>query len=303
MTPPADGPDQLPFTARLTGAPICWGVCEAPGWGYELPADVVLSQMRALGLTSTELGPTGYLGDGPARIRERLGRVGMRLVGGFLPVPMHVDRALDLSRAEAAITVLAQAGSDVVVLAAQSTDGSYDRKVRLDDDEWSTLLVTLERLRGLAARHGLLATLHPHVGTAIESRETVLRLLDHSDVPICLDTGHLLIGGMEPLELLDLAADRVQHVHLKDVRSALADQVRTERVPYLDAVAQGLYTPLGDGDLDIATVVARLERIGYQGRYVLEQDTRLSGPPADGDGPVRDVIRSLAHLGTITLPS
>jgi inosose dehydratase len=293
------GTGTVPFAARLCGAPICWGVCEAPGWGYELPAGRVLAEMRAQGLTATELGPTGYLGDGPAEVRAQLDAVGIRLVGGFLPVPMHVDPALDLAEAEAAIRVLAEAGSEVVVLAARSTDGSYDHKVRLDDAEWDTLLVTLRRLQELAARYGLLATLHPHVGTAIESRESVLTLLRRSDVALCLDTGHLLIGGMDPMELLDLAADRVRHVHLKDVRATLADQVR-DATSYLDAVGQGLYTPLGDGDLDIPAVVDRLESAGYQGWYVLEQDTRLAAAPADGDGPVRDVIRSLAHLRTIT---
>lgn len=293
------GSGTVPFAARLCGAPICWGVCEAPGWGYELPAERVLAEMRAQGLTTTEFGPTGYLGDGPAQVRARLDAAGMRLVGGFLPVVLHVDPELDLTEADAAMRVLAEAGSSVVVLAAQSADGSYDRKVRLDAAEWDTLLVVLRRLQELAAGHGLLAVLHPHVGTAIESRESVLTLLERSDIPLCLDTGHLLIGGMDPMELLDLAVDRVRHVHLKDVRAGLADRVRDETLPYMEAVGQGLYTPLGDGDLDIPAVVARLEQAGYQGWYVLEQDTRLSGPPAEGDGPVRDVIRSLAHLATI----
>jgi inosose dehydratase len=199
-------PEQRSFDRRLAGAPICWGVCEAPGWGHELPAATVLAQMSELGLAATELGPTGYLGVGPAQVRSRLDQVGMRLVGGFLPVPMHVDPALDLAEADAAMVVLAEAGSDVVVLAARSTDGSYDRKVRLDADQWPVLLVTLRRLQELAAGHGLLATLHPHVGTAIEDRDSVLRLLDTSDVPLCLDTGHLLIGGTDPLELVSQAA-------------------------------------------------------------------------------------------------
>jgi inosose dehydratase len=295
-------PGPLPFDRRLAGAPICWGVCEAPGWGYEQPADLVLAQMRDQGLTATELGPTGYLGDGPAAVRDRLDRVGMRLIGGFLPVPMHVDRALDLTEAEAAITTLAQSGSEVVVLAARSADGSYERKVRLDPAEWALLLITLGRLQELAGRHGLLATLHPHVGTAIEDRDSVLRLLDTSDIPLCLDTGHLLIGGTDPLELVSQAAGRVRHVHLKDVRASIATEVAAERMGYLDAVRAGLYTPLGGGDLEIGAIIAALEGVGYQGWYVLEQDCSLDGPPAPGQGPVLDVQRSLDHLAGVTRP-
>jgi inosose dehydratase len=284
---------------RIGAAPISWGVCEAPDWGHELPADLVLGEMRELGLRATELGPTGYLGDDPAAVRGRLEREGLRLIGGFLPVPMHVSTQADLDEATAAIRTLAAAGSEVVVLAARSADGSYDHKVPLTDDDWTALLGTLRRLQRIAAEYGLTATLHPHVGTAIEDRASVLRLLDTSDVLLCLDTGHLLIGGMEPLELVNLAADRIAHVHLKDVRMSVAATVAAGDTSYIEAVRAGLYTPLGDGDLDIAAIVRALEDTGYRGWYVLEQDAALFGPPAPGAGPIQDVRRSIAFLSTV----
>jgi inosose dehydratase len=286
-----------PRAERVAAAPISWGVCEAPDWGLELPAERVLSEMRALGLRATELGPTGYLGDDPAAVRALLDRHGMRLVGGFLPVVLHAEP--DLAEAEAAIRTLAAAGSEVVVLAAQSVDGSYDRKVPLDDSEWRTLLGNLKRLQDLVGEHGLRATLHPHVGTAIEERSAVLRLLESSDVPLCLDTGHLIIGGTDPAELLRQAADRVAHVHLKDVRLDVAATVSAGDTSYSTAVGQGLYAPLGDGDLDIAGIVASLEAVGYPGWYVLEQDSALYDEPADGTGPIDDVRRSLDFLAAV----
>lgn len=184
---------------RLAGAPISWGVCEAPGWGHELPPYRVLSEMCDLGLRALELGPTGYLGGAPAEIWDRISHYGMRLVGGFLPVTLHVDPVLDLNPATAAIATLAAAGSDVVVLAAESGGGGYDDKVTLSTAAWTTLVSNLARLQEVIAAHGMTATLHPHVGTAIEDRDAVLRLLDASDIKLCLDTGHLLIGGMQPL--------------------------------------------------------------------------------------------------------
>jgi inosose dehydratase len=281
--------------ARVAGAPISWGVCEAPDWGHEIAADRVLSEMRQLGLSATELGPTGYLGDEPDQVRERLARYDMRLLGGFLPVPMHAER-LDLDEAERAIRTLAAGGSDVVVLAARSIDGSYDRKVALDDAEWTTLLGNLKRLQDLVRDNGMTPTLHPHVGTAVEDRPAVLRLLDSSDIALCLDTGHLVIGGTDPLELVRSAAERIAHVHLKDVCLPVASTVRD--TSYIDAVRRGLYAPLGDGDLDIAAMVDALEAAGYPGWYVLEQDAALPGEPAPGDGPARDVARSLAFLAS-----
>ena len=288
-----------PISARIAGAPISWGVCEAPGWGRELTPDRVLGEMRELGLRTTELGPTGYLGAQPQDVRDQLGRYGMRLVGGFLPVPLHVDDALDLTETTNAIATLAAAGSEVVVLAARSGDGSYDRKVRLSDDAWTILLGNLDRLQQVVREHGMTPALHPHVGTAIEDRAAVLRLLDASDIALCLDTGHLLIGGMQPLELLDRAADRVAHVHLKDVNTAVAATVSAGDSSYLGAVREGLYTPLGAGDLDIAAIVAALENVGYRGWYVLEQDCALDAEPATGEGPALDVRRSIDFLTSI----
>jgi len=281
---------------RVGAAPISWGVCEAPGWGHELPPDRVLNEMRDLGFRATELGPTGYLGQRPTDVRARLDGYGLRLIGGFLPVPMHTRTEADLGEARAAMETLAAAGSQVVVLAARSADGSYDRKVQLSEDDWSALLATLKRLREIATDLGLTATLHPHVGTAIEDRASVLRLVESSDVPLCLDTGHLLIGGMDPLELVGLAAARIAHVHLKDVRTAVAATVSGGDSSYIEAVRAGLYTPLGDGDLDIAGIVRALEDSGYRGWYVLEQDSALHAAPEPGSGPVLDVRRSLEFL-------
>jgi inosose dehydratase len=285
---------------RVGGAPISWGVCEAPDWGIELPAERVLAEMRQLGLRATELGPTGYLGRTPEEVRALLDRHGLRLIGGFLPVPMHVGTAADLAEARAAIGTLAAAGAEVVVLAARSADGSYDRKVRLSDAEWPVLLATLTELQTVAREHGLTPTLHPHVGTAIEDRDSVLRLLDASDVLLCLDTGHLLIGGMDPLELVDRAPERIAHVHLKDVRSAVAATVSGGDTSYLEAVRAGLYAPLGQGELDVAGIVGALEKSGYRGWYVLEQDAALDAVPDRGAGPVLDVSRSIGFLSGVT---
>lgn len=281
---------------RIAGAPISWGVCEAPGWGHEIAPGRVLGEMRELGLTATELGPTGYLGTQPSEVRSLLGDYQIRLIGGFLPVPLHVDPALDLAEATDAIATLAAGGSEIVVLAARSTDGSYDRKVALSDDEWNVLVGNLDRLQRIVGEHGMTPTLHPHVGTAIEDRASVLRLLDSSGILLCLDTGHLAIGGMQPSELLDLAADRIAHVHLKDVNSTIAKKVSAGDVSYLEAVRRGLYSPLGGGDLDIAGIVAALESAGYRGWYVLEQDCALTAEPAPAEGPLRDVRRSIEFL-------
>ncbi len=114
-------------------------------------------------------------------------------------------------------------------------------------------------------------------------------------IGLCLDTGHLLIGGGDPVAVAGEPPERIAHVHLKDVRLDWARQVQSGEATYTEAVAGGMYVPLGEGDVDIAAIVGALEAHGYAGWYVLEQDTILPGDPGP-DGPVAAVRTSLAHL-------
>jgi inosose dehydratase len=284
---------------KIAGAPISWGVCEVPGWGRMLDADVVLGEMSALGLVATELGPPGYLPEDPAELRALLGTHNLRLVGGFLAVVLHDPEQLwsTMDDAKEVIELLAAVGGEVLVLAAATGSLGYDRRPVLSDAAWRTLVDAAARIRDLAAGNGLRTVLHPHVGTHVETEVEVRRFLADSDLPLCLDTGHLMIGGTDPVELARRYPDRIGHVHLKDVRAAIAEVVRAGQVTYTHAVGAGMYVPLGDGDVDLSTLVRELQANGYTGWYVLEQDTALSGDStAEDDRPRRDVARSIAHL-------
>ena len=117
-------------------------------------------------------------------------------------------------------------------------------------------------------------------------------------MPLCLDTGHLLIGGTDPAELVKRWASRVNHVHAKDVRADLARRVQSGDLSYTEAVRAGIYVPLGEGDVDFATIVTELGNAGFDGWYVLEQDTILADEPRD-EGPVAGVRRSIAYLRSL----
>ena len=281
--------------ARIAGAPISWGVCEVPGWGYQMDAGRVLREMREVGLSATEFGPDGFLPDEPRRKAETLAGYELAAVGGFVPVVLH-DRGHDpLPEADAALDGFVAAGAGVMVLAAATGLDGYDTRPELDDAAWATLFDNLSRLAVRAADRGVLACLHPHVGTMIETREDVDRLLDGTQAPLCLDTGHLLVGGADPAALAREVPERIVHTHLKDVDAGLAQRVRAGELSYTEAVRAGMYRPLGEGDVGIADIVGTLEAHGYQGWYVLEQDTVLPAEPA-GAGPVEDVAASVAFL-------
>ncbi|GAA4685497.1 TIM barrel protein [Phytohabitans rumicis] len=272
---------------RIAGAPISWGVCEVPGWGHQLPPERVLAEMRALGLEATEFGPDGFLPVEPIA-REAL-LAGLRAVGGFVPVVLHDGDPVPAIRQTA--ERFAADGADVVVLAADTGAIGYDSRPALDEAGWQTLLSNLDAAAAAVAEHGLTATLHPHVGTMVETADEVDRVLAGSSIPLCLDTGHLLVGGADPAEIAARVPERIAHVHLKDVDADYAAKVRAGELTYTEAVRAGMYRPLGKGDVDIAGIVRTL--VDYQGWYVMEQDAILSGPE---DDPLPDVRASVEYL-------
>jgi inosose dehydratase len=280
---------------RIAGAPISWGVCEVPGWGHQLAPERVLTEMRDAGLRATEFGPDGFLPDDPAGKAAVLASHGLAAVGGFVPVLLHDDGHDPLAEVDRALDGFVAAGAGVLVLAAATGADGYDARPVLDEVAWKRLFDNLDRLVERASERGVQACLHPHVGTIVESYDEVRRVLDGSTVPLCLDTGHLLIGGTDPAVLAREATERVVHTHLKDVDQTWATRVQRGEVTYTAAVAGGMYRPLGSGDVDIAGIVRTLEAVGYAGWYVLEQDTVLTSEP-EGEGPVRDVHASVAYL-------
>lgn len=283
---------------RIAGAPISWGVCEVPGWGYQIASDRVLTEMRDAGLTATEVGPEGFLPADPNELAGVLDKFDLKSVGGFAPVLLHDADHDPVPGIAPLLDAFIASRAEVLVLAAATGSDGYDSRPELDDGQWDTLLRNLDRLQEAAAERGIRAVLHPHVGTMIEKRDEVYRVLNGSGIPLCLDTGHLLIGGTNPLELVEAHASRITHAHLKDVDAALAARVQSGELTYTEAVAQGMYTPLGTGDVNIGKVVNELLDAGFDGWFVLEQDTILDSEPTDA-GPVTDVIASVAYLRSI----
>lgn len=283
---------------RIAGAPISWGVCEVPGWGYQLPPERVLAEMTQVGLTATEFGPQGWLPTSPAERADVLAGAGLAAVGAFVPLLLHSDDHDPIPDLERELDAFDAAGGDVLVLAAATGADGYDSRPELSPAQWQRLFDNLDRAAARATRRGIRPTLHPHVGTMVETLEDVTRVLDHSAIPLCLDTGHLLIGGTDPATLTRDHPDRIGHVHAKDVRVDLADQVRSGQLTYTEAVRNGMYVVLGDGDVDLPSITSALAAVGYDGWWVLEQDTILATEPS-GVGPVADVQRSLDHLRTL----
>lgn len=287
------------MSAKIAGAPISWGVCEVPGWGHQMDRDRVLDEMTELGYSACEFGPLGFLpvdaADRVAVLRDH----GLSAVGGFVPVVLHDADHDPVPEIRAELEVFLAAGAEVMVLAASSGLDGYDERPTLDDAGWATLCANLSALEKLAAEYGVLAVIHPHVGTMVENADDIDRVLAGTTIGFCLDTGHMLIGGADPVAFTGKNAARVKHVHAKDVSLAIANRVKAGEITYYEGVVAGMYVPLGQGDVDIAAIVRALESSGYSGWYVLEQDNVVTGEPADGSGPFADAKASVAYLRSL----
>jgi inosose dehydratase len=282
---------------RLAGAPISWGACEVPGWGVMPTPEVVLAEMAELGMRGTELGAVGFLPEDADALDALLRRHGLELVGGFVPLVLHeAELGQTAEQGVKFARLMAQAGGRMFVAAAvQDLDWSTPQE--LDDQGWARLGAHLSEVQTLVDDYGMIVALHPHVGTLIETAEQVRRALEVVEVGWCLDTGHLLIGGVDPAEFAREHGERIVHVHLKDVDAKLAAEVNTGRRSLLEATRAGLFLPLGRGDARIVEVVEALQGRGYDGWLVLEQDTAITGDePTVAGGPMRDARESIAFL-------
>ena len=292
---------------KVATAPISWGACEIPGWGDLLPYERVLDEMVASGYTGTELGPPGFLPEDRDALQAALTSRDLALVGAFHPIPLHDPerRREATSAALATARRLAELGAPVLVLAA---DGDArrdaiagrvpaDGSASLDEDGWEYACTLVDRIARNAAELGVRTAFHPHAASYVEAPHEIERLLVATDptlVGLCLDTGHVGYGGGDPAALARAHGRRVRHVHLKDLHRTVHASAIARGVGFRDAVGQGVFAPLGAGDLDLRGTLVALRDSGYDGWLVVEQDVRLGITP--GAAPLEDARRSRAFV-------
>ena len=265
---------------RIATAPISWGVCEMPGWGYQLPVEAVLKEMSVAGFTHTELGSLGYLPTEPAGLRAVLDQYDLSLLGGFVPVVLHDPSQIQSTR-EAAIgaaELISGGGGRYFVSCAVSHPDNWRQRPPAEH-EWTVAAETLAEVEEIAAEHGLIQAFHPHFGSLVETNTEIEQVLHASDTALVLDTAHLVLGGGDAAEMAKRYLDRIALVHLKDVNLGIAAQVQAGELSLMEGVQQGLFPPLGRGGLPIAEIIDLLERSGRGLWYVLEQDAAI----AEGD--------------------
>ena len=291
-------PGRQPRGNAIAVSPVCWGVSEIRGWGPQLEPERVLREIATLGQTFVETGPSGFLPDRSVAARGLLKRHGLRVVAGPVRAVLHHHdiRGPELVHIDGHAAWLASLGAQTLVLTVIETRADERTAHELSSTEWAHLLSAIGSVQHLCSLHKLRLAVQPRQGSVIQGPADIERLLVGSEAGVSIDLAHLLIAGADPIEVVELAAGRIHHVHVNDVDRRLADTVREGGLDYADAVGRGLYRPLGEGDADVAAVVEALRRAGYQGWYGLEADLRLGDV---NDDPLESVRRSLDHLRSL----
>ncbi|MCG8157217.1 TIM barrel protein [Brenneria goodwinii] len=292
--------NKVSIRERIAAAPISWGVWEANGAsGWTLPPDLYLRQVQELGLTATEFGPEGWLPvDGRAR-KALLDAYGLQSLGAFVPVLLFKKDHDPLPEVEKILDNYVQAGASTIIYAALSGGQGYNDRPTLSAAEWTTFFANLDRLVKAAKKRNITPTLHHHMGTIIQTADEIDRLLTHSEIGLCLDTGHAMIAGIHPIDLAKKYGSRINFVHLKDVNNAVAKRVQKGELMYMDALSKGIFHPLGSGEAQIGEIVMALEEAGYRGWYVMEQDAILASED-DLAATFNDIKESLAFLWSLS---
>jgi len=273
----------------IANAPVSYGAFELTvGIDPMVPTALdVLDQVAAAGYAGIDLGPVGFLGRG-AELHERLASRNLGLVGAYIELPysdpegLHravpaLDELLDAfdeagpnNDAPPPRPTLADAGSDT--RRERPGRASSDHAVGLDTAGWRRFGAGLAEVVGRCRDRGYEPTFHHETGTYVEAPWEIERVLEVSDIGLCLDTGHLLLAGGDPVAAIAAWSSRINHVHVKDARRSVMAGIVADGAPASAIWDREAFPPLGQGDLDVAGVINELRRVGYRGWLVVEQD-------------------------------
>jgi inosose dehydratase len=295
---------------RVANAPCSWGILEFDRSTAASSYTQVLDEIHQTGYAGTELGDWGFMPTDPVRLREEMIRRDLRLIGGFVPVPL-ADAAAHAEGVETAVRtarLLRDAGGADALIVLSDDNGRVAERERcagritpeqgLSPAQWNTFADGATRVaRAVRDETGLRTVFHEHCGGYVETEAEIDELMARTDpslVGLCLDTGHIVYGGGDPLKVLDRHARRVWHVHFKDCDPAVASSARTTNLGYLSAVRNRLFCELGAGGVNFGEVVAALRRHGYDGWIVVEQDVFPGyGTPAESARRSREYLKTL----------
>ncbi len=260
-------------------APDSWGI-----WFSENDRQIgwerCLDEMKAAGYEGVELGPWGYFPNEGGRLKEELQKRDLKLAAGTAGANYADDASVDAMLKfleEQQIPLLKQFDSVryIDLLVEMYTDlitGKYVMKKELSDEESGNMFRNINRTAAVIREHGYLPTLHPHVDCYIQTEEEIERVLENTDVELCLDTGHHVYGGGDPVTFYKKHHSRIPYLHVKECDLSVKKQMELENWSFAEAVTKDIMCEPGKGNIDFRKLFDIMKENGFDGWVVVEQD-------------------------------
>lgn len=284
--------------------PTGWTNDDMPGIGDYIPFEQCVSEMALAGFEGCSVGHK--FPKDPKVLKAALELRGLRVSEPwasthFTATEME-ERTVEGFRRQMAF-IKEMGGTDVVVAELghavhQEPVFVLANKPVFSDEQWGRMVEGLNRLGRMAAEEGMRLCYHHHMGTGVQTRAEVDRLMNDTDpevVNLLLDTGHLYWAGDDPLDMARAHADRIKHVHLKDIRKDVLDRCTERKLSFLESMLEGAFTVPGDGVIDFGPIFRALADAGYEGWLVVEAEQ----DPAKAN-PLEYAMKARAYLRQVT---
>lgn len=290
---------------KLGVAPIAWTNDDLPELGKENTFEQCISEMALAGYTGTEIG-NKYPKD-PETLKQFLEPRGLEVASAWFSAFLTTEPYENtFEKFKEHRDFLWNMGAKVIVVSEQghSIQGRdlpiFEEKPKFTDQEWDLLTKGLEKLGDLAHERDMEIVYHHHMGTGVQTTDEIERLMENTDpekVSLLFDTGHLVYSGEEPLGIFEKYHHRIKHIHFKDIRKDVMNEVKNEKDSFLTGVKKGVFTVPGDGMVDFTPIWKAIEQSGYEGWIVVEaeQDPSLAIPFIYAK-QAREYIKNITNL-------
>ncbi|MBV8891360.1 MAG: TIM barrel protein [Acidobacteria bacterium] len=291
---------------RFASAPDSWGVLDYPGPSWNQSYEKMLDEMVEAGYAGTELGPYGFFPTDAGVLKPQLDRRNLKLLASFVPVPLgdpgstttvveqirKVGELLSILGAPFLVLADAQCSERDCISGRVPADGSAGWTA----SQWNHVAKVVAEAGRVAQGYGLDLVFHPHVATHVETPDEVAKFYDVTSttrVGLCLDTGHCVYGGGDPIAEAEKYRSILRFVHIKDVNSQVLAEARGQELSFEEAIEAKVFTIIGQGSIDFPGFFRALERVNYSGWMVVEQDVKFG---ATAIAPAVSIAASLKYL-------
>jgi inosose dehydratase len=267
------------MTIRIGINPLTWTNDDMPELGAETSLETCLAEAKQAGYEGVELG--NKFPRQVDKLKPIMQKHGLDIVSGWYGSRLLERSAKDEIKAvQDHLTLLKGMGCKIMVFAevAGAVHGDKSKSLSsrpvMTSDQWETWSSRLNDVADYLADQGVTIAYHYHMGTVVQTAQDIDRLMasTNDNVGLLLDTGHLTFAGGDPMLVANRYAERINHVHCKDIRKDVLAKALINDWPFLKAVLEGVFTVPGDGMITYKPIVKHLRAMGYKGWLVVEAE-------------------------------